>query len=141
MEKRSEALEPTLVQAIVANAHGDLAKVTELLNQESKLVNAAWDWGGGDWETPLGAAAHTGQREIAHYLLDHGARIDLFAAAMLGRLEVVQAMLAAFPDALHTPGPHGIPLIAHARMGGAEAAPVLAWLESLAATNNGSRGV
>lgn len=137
MEKRSEALDPAQVQAVVANAHGDLAKVTELLTQEPKLVNAAWDWGGGDWETPLGAAAHTGQREIATYLLEHGARIDLFAAAMLGKLEVVQTLLQAFPDALHTPGPHGIPLIAHARVGGEAAAPVLAYLETLEAEHNG----
>jgi len=133
MEKRSEALDPALTQAIVANAHGDLAQVIELLTQQPKLVNAAWDWGGGDWETPLGAAAHTGQREIATYLLNHGARIDLFAATMLGKLEVVQALLQAFPNALHTPGPHGIPLIAHAHVGGEAAAPVLAYLESLEA--------
>ena len=133
METRPEVLNPELVFAIVANAHGDLTKVTELLAQEPKLVNATWDWGGGDWETPLGAAAHTGQHDIAHYLLSCGARIDLFAAAMLGKLEVVQTMLQAFPETLHTPGPHGIPLIEHARVGGEVAAPVLTYLESLQA--------
>jgi hypothetical protein len=126
-----EALDPTLVQAIVANAHGDLARVRDLLAQQPRLVNASWDWGGGDWETPLGAAAHTGRREIAAYLLDHGARLDLFAAAMLGHLEVVRAALTAFPAALRVPGPHGIPLLEHARTGGEPAAPVLAYLESL----------
>ncbi len=129
--ERPEALNPDQVRAIVAQAHGDLNAVQVLLAQEPKLVNAAWDWGGGDWETPLGAASHMGRRDIALYLLDHGARLDLFVAAMLGKLEIVQATLSAFPAALYTPGPHGIPLIAHAKAGGEEAAATLAYLESL----------
>ncbi|HEX5505851.1 MAG TPA: hypothetical protein VFW96_24755 [Thermomicrobiales bacterium] len=123
------AIAPELVQAFVANAHGDLARVKELLAQEPALVNAAWDWGGGDWETALGAAAHTGQREIARELLDRGARLDLFAAAMLGDLAVVKAIVAAYPAARAARGPHGIPLLAHARVGGADAAAVVAFLE------------
>lgn len=125
------ALAPDLVREFVGNAHGDLARVRELLAQEPKLVNAAWDWGGGDWETGLGAAAHMGRADIARELLAHGARLDLFAAAMLGELAVVRAALEAFPAALHTPGPHGIPLIAHAKAGGEAAAAVAAYLESL----------
>jgi hypothetical protein len=50
---------------------------------------------------------------------------------MLGRLEIIQAVLAAFPDVLHVPGPHGIPLVQHARAGSEEAAPVTAFLEGL----------
>ena len=63
--------------------------------------------------------------------VEHGARLDLFAAAMLGELAFVRAALEAFPAALHTPGPHGIPLIAHAKASGDAAAPVAAYLESL----------
>ncbi|WIG61281.1 MAG: hypothetical protein OJF49_004029 [Ktedonobacterales bacterium] len=131
MEERPPALDPSMVQEFVAVAHGDLNRVEELLAQESRLVNAAWDWGGGDWETGLGAAAHMGNKAIAHYLLAHGARLDLFAATMLGELEIVQATLRAFPEALSVRGPHGIPLVEHARVGGEEAAAVLAMLESL----------
>jgi hypothetical protein len=125
------SLEPMLVRDFVANAHGDLERVKALLAEQPKLVNAAWDWGGGDWETGLGAAAHVGRRDIAEYLLEQGARLDLFAAAMLGKLEIVRATLEAFPAALHVPGPHGIPLIAHAKAGGEAAADVLAYLEGL----------
>jgi hypothetical protein len=125
------ALEPMLARDFVANAHGDLERVKTLLAEQPKLVNAAWDWGGGDWETGLGAAAHVGRRDIVVYLLEQGARLDIFAAAMLGKLEIVRATLEAFPDALHVPGPHGIPLIAHARAGGEPSADVLAYLESL----------
>ena len=120
-----------LVQEFVGVAHGDLERVRTLLEQEPALANAAWDWGGGDWETALGAAAHTGGREIALYLLDKGARIDLFAAAMLGNLEIVKATLNAHPDLIDSKGPHGIPLIVHAQMGGEDAEKVLKYLKKL----------
>jgi hypothetical protein len=126
------AIDPALVRDFVANAHGDLNKVKELLEREPRLVNAAWDWGGGDWETGLGAAAHVGRKEIATFLLDRGARIDLFAAAMLGKLDVVKAIVEAFPGSQNVPGPHGIPLLAHAQAGGDEAAAVVEYLEKLA---------
>ncbi len=76
---RPPALAASLVQEFVGVAHGDLNRVTELLAQEPALIHATWDWGGGDWETALGAAAHMGRADIARFLLNHGARIDLFA--------------------------------------------------------------
>jgi hypothetical protein len=130
MENKS-ALEAALVQEFVGKSHADLDRVKELLAQEPALINSAWDWGAGDWETGLGAAAHMGRRDIALYLLDQGARLDLYAAAMLGNLEIVRATLATYPEALHIPGPHGIPLLAHALAGGMEAAPVYEYLKSL----------
>ena len=129
MEK--QPLAPSLVQEFVGNAHGNLERVKELLAQEPALINATWDWGGGDFETALGASAHMGRKDIANFLLEHGARLDIFAAAMLGRLEIVKAALTAYPEALHTPGPHGIPLIVHAQQGGEEAKAVLEYLQAL----------
>jgi hypothetical protein len=128
--EKKPALKPDLVEEFVGKAHGDLDRVKELLAQEPALINATWDWGGGDWETALGAAAHMGRRDIALYLLSCGARIDVFAAAMLGKLDMVKAVLNAFPEARHVKGPHGIPLIAHAQAGGAEAASVFDYLQS-----------
>jgi len=125
------ALEAKLVQEFVGKAHGDLNRVQELLTQEPSLINATWDWGGGDFETALGAASHMGRKDIANFLLEHGARLDIFAAAMLGKLEIVKAALTAYPAAIHTPGPHGIPLIAHAQQGGEDAKAVLEYLQSL----------
>jgi hypothetical protein len=113
-EETPAQIDATLVQAFVGNAHGDLAQVRSLLEREPALVNAAWDWGGGDWETGLGAASHMHNREIAIYLLDNGARMDVFAAAMLGYVEVVRSLLDARPDLRDAKGPHGIPLAAHA---------------------------
>ena len=125
------AIAATLVQEFVGNAHGDLNRVQELLAEEPALVNATWDWGGGDFETALGAAAHMGRKDIANFLLEHGARLDIFAAAMLGKLDIVKAALTAYPDALNTPGPHGIPLIVHAEKGGEDASGVLEYLQGL----------
>jgi hypothetical protein len=122
-------LDPDLVQSFVANAHGDLETVRTLLETEPALVNAAWDWGGGDWETALGAAAHMGRRDIALFLLERGARLDLFAAAMLGETEVVRSVLDAFPNARDAKGPHGIPLLEHATAGGEQAREVVQLLE------------
>jgi len=129
------ALEASLVQEFVGKSHGDLERVKELLAQEPALINAAWDWGGGDWETGLGAASHMGRSDIANYLLEHGARLDLFAAAMLGKLDIVRAALEAYPEAITVPGPHGIPLIAHAQAGGNEAIQVFEYLKAVASQN------
>jgi hypothetical protein len=128
---RKPPLPDDLVREFVSVAHKDLDRVKELLAREPALLNAAWDWGGGDWETAMGAAGHTGGREIALLLLEKGARMDLFAAAMLGKLEIVKATLTAFPDLVDSRGPHGIPLLTHAKVGGEEAKPVLEYLKAL----------
>jgi hypothetical protein len=128
-------LDPQLVQDFVRAAHGKLDRVEALVADHPALVNAVWDWGGGDWESGLGAAAHTGRRDIAEFLIARGARMDIFAAAMLGHLDLVRAFIAAVPAALTAPGPHGIPLVTHAKMGGAPAVPVLDYLREL---QNGS---
>lgn len=132
--ERPPALDPALVQEFVGVAHGSLEDVQRLLAQEPRLINAAWDWGGGDWETAVGAAAHTGNRNIAEYLLAHGAHMDIFVAAMLGKLAIVQAILQDNPVMRTYPGPHGIPLLVHAQAGGEAAAEVAAYLQSLDVT-------
>ncbi|HKD93504.1 MAG TPA: hypothetical protein VKB43_02210 [Gaiellaceae bacterium] len=127
---RPPALDSDLVREFVADAHGDLDAVRGALTEHATIANAAWDWGGGDWETGLGAAAHMGRRDIAELLLAHGARIDVFAAAMLGEVEIVRAMLAAHPELRNARGPHTIPLRAHAEAGGEQARAVLELLDS-----------
>jgi hypothetical protein len=120
-----------LVREVVGAAHRDEQKVRELVDATPALVNAWWDWGFGDWESPLGAASHVGRRSIAEFLIERGARIDIFAAAMLGMTDVVKAFVAAKPGVQRLLGPHGIPLLAHASAGGEEAAETLAYLETL----------
>lgn len=71
-----------------------------------------------------------GRKDIAAFLLSKGARMDIFVAAMLGRLDIVQAQIAAFPELLQSRGPHGITLMAHAQKGGEEALTVVEFLKS-----------
>ena len=100
-----------------------------MLAEQPALVNGVWDWGGGDFETALGGASHMGRRDIAEFLLEKGARMDLFAAATLGKLEIIKAAVAAYPAIVRVPGPHKIPLIAHAERGGS--ADVVEFLKPL----------
>lgn len=129
MDERPPALDRDLVQAFVIAGHGDLERVKTMLAEHPSLLNAAHDWGGGDFETALGGAAHVGSREVAAYLLSQGAAMTIFAAATLGELDLVKAMIAAQPTAKDSPGAHGIPLLRHARVGGSD--DVAAYLESL----------
>jgi hypothetical protein len=123
--------DPAMVKEMVTVSHGNATRVRELVEQHPALANASLDWGFGDWEDALGAAAHTGRREIAEVLLAHGARTSIFAAAMLGQLDVVKAFVAARPGVQRTLGPHGITLLSHARAGGPDAAAVVRYLEEV----------
>ncbi len=94
-------------------------RVSELLNQYPTLIHSAFDWGNGDFETALGAAAHSGRRDIVEFLVSpRSARLDIFAAAFLGKVSLVKAFLHESPAALHQGGPHGISLFDHAKKGG-----------------------
>jgi hypothetical protein len=120
------------VKRFVIAGHGNLPAVKAMLAEQPNLINGAIDWGNGDFETALGGASHMGRRDIAEYLLENNARMDIFAATMLGRLEIVEAAVAAFPNVVSVPGPHGIPLIVHAEKGGLPAKAVLEFLRPLA---------
>jgi hypothetical protein len=108
--------DPELVQEFVAASHGNVEKVKELLATHPELSKAAWDWGFGDWETALGAASHTGNKEIAELLIAKGARPDIFTFTMLGNLNAVKAMIEGNPEFQKIKGPHGITLLAHAKV-------------------------
>jgi hypothetical protein len=123
--------EPAVVRELVGAAHGNVGRVRELVEARPELANAAWDWGFGDWESALGAASHMGRRDIAEVLLAHGARPDLFTAAMLGNLAAVRATVEGVPGIQRRRGPHGITLLAHARAGGEAAQELVAYLERL----------
>lgn len=120
-----QKLDPKLVDEFVIAGHGNLAKVKQMLADEPPaqkrlggLVLAMRELTLGDLETALGGAAHMGNREIALYLLSQGARIDAFAAAMLGYRDVVAALLKAVPETATTKGPHAYTLLYHAALSG-----------------------
>ncbi len=120
-----------LVQDFVIFAHSDLDMVKKLLDLEPTLLNATMDWGHGDWETGLGGASHMGRHDIVEFLLDRGAHIDIFCAAMMGQLDAVKSFLTLQPKLIDAKGPHGFTLHFHAQVGGEIAEPVLAYLQSI----------
>ena len=122
---------PAMVREAVVAAHGNVARLRELVDAHPALARATYDWGFGDWEDCLGAASHVGNREIAEYVISKGARPTLFSATMLGQVDTVKAFIAAQPGAQRIPGPHSIPLLAHAKAGGAAAAAVYEYLDRL----------
>jgi hypothetical protein len=122
---------PELVREMVIVAHFDLQHVRELVEARPALARVAVDWGFGDWEDALGAASHMGNRAIALYLIEKGARPSIFSAVMLGQVEVVKSFVVAQPGIQKIRGPHSIPLLEHARKGGPQARPVLQYLQSL----------
>jgi len=120
-----------LVQDFVIFAHSEPNLVKTLLDKQPMLLNATMDWGGGDWETGLGGASHMGRRDIVEMLLDRGARIDIFCAAMMGRLDAVKSFLTLQPRLIDAKGPHGFTLHFHAQVGGKDAENVLDYLQSI----------
>lgn len=103
----SATLDQNLINEFVIAAHHDLPKVQAMLAEAPDLLNEASEW----FETPIQAAAHTGQVEIAAFLLDRGAPLDICTAAMMGLNDDVTAILADDPGASQSTGAHGIPLL------------------------------
>src|SRR5262245_41057824 len=116
---------------LVTAQHGHLARVKELVSARPALARVSWDWGYGDWETPIDAASHVGNRPIAEYLIANGARPTIYTAAMLGQLAIVKNWVESVPGVQRNRGPHGITLLAHAKNGGSPASDVLQHLEAL----------
>lgn len=123
--------DPALVKDVVGASHGNFARVREIVEKQPAYARASMDWGFGDWETCVDAAAHVGNKPIADFLLSHGARPTIFSAAMMGQLDTVKAFVAAQPGIQKTLGPHGITLMSHARAGGKDAEAVVAYLKQL----------
>jgi hypothetical protein len=123
--------DPAVVKDAVGASHGNFARIREIVEKQPAMARASIDWGFGDWETCLDAAAHVGNKPIADFLLTHGARPTIFSAAMMGQLDAVKAFVAARPGIQRTLGPHGITLMSHAKAGGPDAAAVVQYLAGL----------
>ena len=126
----SDPIESMTVKEFVGKSHSDIAKVKALVEEYPHIINATWDWGDGDFETGIGAAGHVGNKDIVNFLIDKGARPDIFVLTMLGKTEIVKAILEAYPVLLNSLGPHGFTLLHHAQRGGDEAAELVEYFES-----------
>jgi ankyrin repeat protein len=108
-------LSPEFIQEFVIAAHGDFPKVREMLAKEPGLLNAKWAQVD---ENGLEASGHMGRADIANFFLDSGAPLTIFAAAMLGRTEDVQAFIQENPALASANGVHGISILYHAAHSG-----------------------
>jgi hypothetical protein len=133
------AQDPELVQRTVGFAHANVKGLRELVESQPELAKATWDWGFGDWETAIGAASHTGNRENVEILMAHGARPDIFTFAMLGNLDAIRAMIKAQPGVQRLWGPHSITLLKHAKAGGEQSKAVYDYLLSLGDADDGPK--
>ena len=110
----NQDLPQAIVDEFVGNAHGNFARVKELLEQYPALVNAKAAWG----ETAIEAAAQTGSRPIMELLLAAGAPMDICTAAVMGLKDEVAEMLTADPAQAQATGAHGIPVLHFPCIGG-----------------------
>ena len=101
------SLPKELIEEFVGNAHGNFVRVKELLDQHPELLNVSAPWD----ETAIQAATQMGNVPIINYLIERGAPVDIFTAAVLGQREQVQAMVAANPALVKAVGVHGFPLL------------------------------
>lgn len=116
--KEIDPLSAEKVKEFVIAGHGNFDKVKSLLQELPTLLYATWDWGGGDFETGLEGAGHVGNKQIANYLIEQGARTNLFVLTMLGKTQLVKSYLEMWPQYLNARGPHGLTLLHHAQKGG-----------------------
>ena len=113
-----EVTDEALVDELVGNAHGNLARVKEILDEHPELINLAAVWK----ETPVEAATQMGNRPIIDYLVSRGAPVDFFTMLVLAQLEKVRTELRAKPELAQARGVHDLPVLYFAAIGGSVAA-------------------
>jgi hypothetical protein len=119
-----------VVKEFVVAGHGKLDKVKELLEEYPNLLFCRYDWGNGDFEEAIEGAGHVGNKEIANYLIEKGARPNLFVLTMLGETAVVKTAIEKYPSLLKAKGPHGLTLLHHAVKGGEGSKELLDYFKS-----------
>src|SRR5258706_7043100 len=104
----------SVVEELVGNAHGNLARVRELLDVHPATLNLKAPWN----ETAIEAATQMGDKPIIELLIGRGAPVDFFTACVLGRMADVKADLEADPSRVNARGVHDLPALYFAAIGG-----------------------
>src|SRR6266849_619110 len=99
------AVPQAVVEECVGNAHGNLARVEELVTQYPDAVNARAPWN----LTPIEAATQMGNKPIIELLVRHGAPVDFFTACVIGEIEQVRTGLAVERERARERGVHELP--------------------------------
>ena len=82
--RKPPALQPDLVKQFVGKAQSGIEALKDLVAKKPGLINASWDWGGGDFKSPLKLAKHVGDKKIAAFLLANGAGMNIFLCCHAG---------------------------------------------------------
>ena len=114
---RYPAIPLDIASEVVGVSHFNLDRLKELVDVRPELAKASWDWGFGDWESAIGAASHTGRKDIIAYLISKGAVPTIFTYAVVGAYDIVKSMIDFYPGIQKGLGPHGISLLRHAKLG------------------------
>jgi len=107
-----------IVKEFVGAGHNNLERVKQMLAEYPNLIYSRYDWGNGDFEEAIEGAGHVGDDEIANYLIESGARVNLFVLTMLGKTDLVKPVLEQYPALINAKGAHGFTLLHHADRGG-----------------------
>lgn len=113
-----DPLKPEIVKEFVGAGHNNLERVKQMLAEYPNLIYSRYDWGNGDFEEAIEGAGHVGDADIANYLIESGARVNLFVLTMLGKTDLVKPVLEQYPVLLQAKGAHGFTLLHHAERGG-----------------------
>ena len=113
MQPQPESPSTEQIREFVIAGHGNLGKVTQMLAENPKLLNASYPWSENDSETAVQAAAQVGSAVVAQFLLKQGAPLEICTAAMLGMQDEVARRLNKDPRNANATGAHGIPLLPH----------------------------
>ena len=106
-------VEQTVVEELVGNAHGNIGRVRELLDEHPDALNLRAPWN----ETAVEAATQMANKPIIELLISRGAPVDFFTACVLGRVEQVAAELAHDPNRANARGVHELPALYFAAIG------------------------
>jgi ankyrin repeat protein len=107
-------VEQSVVEDLVGNAHGNLARVRELLDAHPDALNLRAPWN----ETAVEAATQMGNKPILDFLIARGAPVDFFTACVLERVDDVAGELAVDPTRAGARGVHDLPALYFAAIGG-----------------------
>lgn len=116
-----EPYKPGIIKEFVVAGHGKPDRVKEMLAEYPNLLYCRYDWGNGDFEEAIEGAGHLGNKEIARYFIEKGARPNIYVLTMLGETTIVRSIIEKYPSLLNGKGPHGFTLLHHAIKGGDDA--------------------
>lgn len=94
----AESVQRIKNEMITAIKSKDVAKVKDLLDQDSSLVNTQTETG----DTPILMAVYYGANEVKDLLLARGAELNIYEAAAVGDTKRVQTILESLPEQIRT---------------------------------------